>query len=146
MLSLLMPSRIKIVKPFTRVKSFDDDAVPDGIELLLEAVNALDNPGLMIVGDVRVELYEYVPASSDHKGQQYDSWRISLTAADDQRMHWNQLTQMYEFRLQINPRAVPRANKYVLLVTYNSPLGEHLTDEFVLGYRDIISPPGGPGG
>ncbi len=44
MLALLMPSRIEIIESFTRVRSFDDDVMPDGIELFLEAVNALDNP------------------------------------------------------------------------------------------------------
>ena len=110
MLALLMPSRVEIVEPFTRVKSFDGDAMPDGIELLLRAVNSLDNPGLMIVGDVRVELFEYVPASADR----------------------NQLTQMYEFRLGIDPAVIPLSEKYVLMVTYNSPLGDRLTDEYAI--------------
>ncbi len=145
-LALLMPNKIEIVKPFTRVRSFDDDTTPDGIELLLRAVNALDNPGLMIVGDVRVELYEYTPASSDHKGRQFDRWEIELRTEDEQRTYWNQLTQMYEFKLQINPDEVPRAEKYVLQVTYTSPLGEYLTDDYVLGYRNRVGPLGGPRG
>lgn len=130
-LSLLMPSRIEIVEPFTRVKSFDDDA-PDGIELLMQAVNSLDNPGLMIVGDVRIELYEHVPASGNRKGRRLEHWNIELSTVKHQRTHWNQLTHMYEFHLGLDPAAIPPADKYVLLVTYNSPLGEHLADEFVL--------------
>ncbi len=130
-LSLLMPSRIEIVEPFTRVKSFDDD-VPDGIELLVQAVNSLDNPGLMIVGDVRIELYEYVPASGNRKGRRLEHWDIELSTAKHQRTYWNQLTHMYEFHLGLDPTRIPLADKYVLLVTYNSPLGEHLADEFVL--------------
>ena len=130
-LSLLMPSRIEIVEPFTRVKSFDDDT-PEGIELLVQAVNSLDNPGLMIVGGVRIELYEHMPASGNRKGRRLEHWDVELSTAKHQRTHWNQLTHMYEFHLGVNPASIPLADKYVLLVTYNSPLGEHLADEFVL--------------
>jgi hypothetical protein len=132
MLALLMPSRIEIVEPFTRVKSFDGDTTPDGIELFLRAVNALDNPGLMIVGEIRVELYEHVPASGSIRGRRLEHWNIELSTVRHQRTHWNQLTQMYEFRLRVDPSAVPFSRKYVLVVTYNSPLGEHLVDEFVI--------------
>lgn len=135
LLALLMPSRIEIVKPFTRVKSFDDDATPDGIELLLRAVNSLDNPGLMIAGQVRAELFEHVAGSADQKGRRLEHWDVELATAAQQRRHWNQLTQMYEFRLGVDPSVMPQADKYVLLVTYNSPLGEHLTDECVISYR-----------
>ncbi|MGB2984521.1 MAG: hypothetical protein WBE26_01450 [Phycisphaerae bacterium] len=142
MLALLMPSRIEIVEPFTRVKSFDDDTTPDGIELLLQAVNSLDNPGLMIAGRVRVELYEYVPASGDQKGRRLEHWNIELTDAHLQRTYWNALTQMYEFRLGIDPTKIPAADKYVLAVAYDSPLGEHLTDECIIHYRPAANPLG----
>lgn len=142
MLDLLMPSRIEIVEPFTRVKSFDDDTTPDGIELLLQAVNSLDNPGLMIAGAVRVELYEYVPASGDQKGRQLERWDIELTTAEHQRTHWNGLTQMYQFRLGIDPTRIPPAGKYLLAATYNSPLGERLTDECLISYRPAAGPRG----
>ena len=142
MLALLMPSRIEIVEPFTRVKSFDDDAIPDGIELLLQAVNYLDNPGLNIVGTVRVELYGYVPASGDSKGSRLEHWDIELATVRQQRTYWNSLTQMYEFRLGIDRKRVPAAEKYVLAVTYTSPLGDHLTDEYVISFRRATGPLG----
>ncbi len=135
LLALLMPSRIEIVEPFTRVKSFDDDDTPDGIELLLRAVNSLDNPGLMIAGDVRMELFEHVAGSADQKGRRLEHWDVELATAAQQRRYWNQLTQMYEFRLGVDPTVMPQADRYVLLATYNSPLGEHLTDECVITYR-----------
>lgn len=135
MLALLMPERIEIVQPFTRVRSFDGDATPDGIELLLRAVNALDNPGIMIVGDVRAELYEYVPASAENKGRRVDVWNVDLSTAQQQRTYWNRLTQMYEFRLGLDVTQVRPGEKYVLHVSYTSPLGEHLTDEKILEYE-----------
>ncbi len=131
-LRMLLPSRIEIVEPFTTVKSFDDDATPDGIELRLRAVNFLDHDGLMIVGEVRVELYEYIAASADHKGRQLDRWQMQLGTEQDQRTFWNSSIQMYEFHLEIDPARVPVADKYVMLVTYTSPLAEYLTDEFTI--------------
>lgn len=132
MLTLLMPSRIEIVEPFTRLRSFDADDTPVGIEVFLRAVNSLDNPGLMIVGRVRVELFEYVPASANQRGTRVEQWTVDLGSVTQQRKHWNRLTQMYEFRLGVNPAAIPGGGRYVLAVTYTSPLGEHLTDEYVL--------------
>ena len=133
MLSLLMPSRIEIVAPFTRVKSFDDDNTPDGIELLLQAVNSLDDPG-MIVGSVRVELFEHVPASGDAKGRRLEFWDVELDSIKQQLTYWNKATQMYEFLLQVEPEVIPTASRFVLHVTYNSPLGERLTTEHTFDY------------
>jgi hypothetical protein len=144
MLELLMPSRIQIVQPFTRVKSFDDDNEPDGIEVLLQAVNALDNPGLMIAGDVRVELYRHIPASGNRRGQRLESWSIMIANPADQRAYWNEITQMYQFRLGMNAKGIPRDDKYVLQVTYNSPLGQHLTDECIVERPSATLPLGTP--
>ena len=91
--------------------------------------------GLMIVGRVRVELYEYMPASGDRKGRRLEQWNIELTTAKQQRAHWSSLTQMYEWQLGLDPASIPRADKYILAVTYDSPLGERLTDECVIHYR-----------
>lgn len=132
MLALLMPSRIEIVEPFTRITSFKGDPTPDGIELLFQAFNALDSPGLMIAGTIRVGLYEHVAASGDAKGRRLERWTIGLDTAEQQRAYWNAMTQMYEFRLGIKSVKIPAADKYVLAVTYSSPFGERLTDECLI--------------
>lgn len=143
MLSLLMPNRVEIVQSFTRLQSFDDDSEPDGIDLYLRAVNALENPGLMIVGSVRVELYEFMAGSAEDRGRRLDQWEVDLSSVEQQKSYWNSLTQMYEFRLGINPAKIPPAKKYVLAVVYNSPLGEHMTDECRVEYRAAPGPLGG---
>lgn len=134
MVSLLMPCRIDIVEPFTRVRDFDHDNAEDGIELLLQAVNSMDNPGLQIVGDVRVELYEFVEASAEPRGKRLDQWHVDLSSVELQQKHWNQLTQMYEFKLEVDPAVLPRKRKFVLAVTYNTPQGVHLMDQCVIEY------------
>jgi hypothetical protein len=144
-LRLLMPSRIEIVEPFARLRSFDNSTTPNGIELLIRAVNYLDDPGLMLVGDVRIELFSYVPASADQKGVQIDRWEIPLKTRADQQRYWNQLTQMYEFTLRVNTARLPTDDKFVILVTYRSPLGEFYRDEFVISYSDFSGPSRGAG-
>ncbi len=141
-LALVMPSRIEIVEPFTRVASFDGDPVPDGIELIVRAVNVLDDDGLMLAGRIRVELFEHVAASGIHRGKRLDSWEVELSTTDQQKSYWNRMTQMYEFRLGVNPSHLTVANTYVLAVTYLSPLGERLGDEFVISDEFLAEPLG----
>ncbi len=56
-----------------------------------------------------------------------------LTSENDQRNYRNAMTQMYEFRLGIDPTKIHRADKYVLAVTYQTPSGERLSDEMIIG-------------
>lgn len=107
-------------------------AMPTRIELLIQAVNALDNPGLMITGNIRVELYEYVAASGNAKGRRLEFWNIELDTEKQQHAHWNAMTQMYEFHLGVSASQIPPADLYVLSITYNSPMNERLTDECLL--------------
>lgn len=145
MMSLLLPSRIEIVEPFTSIRRFGDSNDPQGIELMLQAVNALDNPGLMIVGRVRAELYEHVPASAEPKGRRIDHWNVELATVAQQRQYWDEITQMYRFRLAIETEGIPAAEQYLLLVTYVPPMGPILTDECAIRVRearegDVSSP------
>lgn len=128
---LLMPTAVSIVDPFTRFRSFDDDDRIDGIELLLKPVNSFGDP-VNIAGALIIELYEFRQASGDNKGAKLKQWDIALMSEADQRTYWNRTTSMYEFQLQFNPETVPLDRKYVLEVTYNTPLKEHMVDEYLL--------------
>jgi hypothetical protein len=129
-IALLMPKQIDIM-PFTRIESFDADRRPDGIALLLRPVNSLGAP-VNIVGDLRAELYEFRPASGEPQGARLAHWDMSLRTDVDQARHWNATTQMYEFRLESDPDRLPRHRKYVLEVTYSTPLGSYLRDSYIL--------------
>ena len=132
MVRLLMPQRVEIVEAFTRFASFDDDALPDGIELLILPVDSFGE-AVKIAGTVRVELYAFEQASGEQKGMRVCApWEIELLTEQDQERYWNTVTGMYEAELELPAGAVPRGEKYVLLVTYNTPLAEHMTDECVL--------------
>lgn len=140
-LALLLPTRIEIVGPSTRLHSPSGSGKPEVLELLLRGYTVLENPGAILVGDVRVELYTFQPASADNKGERICAWDISLRDKDQQHRFWNPIIQMYEFNLGIESAAIPRASKYVLSSTYRSPLETHLTDELVF---DLTAAGGSP--
>jgi len=129
MVALLMPQRVRIVEAFTGFRSFDDDEIPDGIELLFQPLDTYGDP-VKIAGSVRVELFAYKQASGITKGQRIcEPWQIDLLTSDDQHRYWNVITGMYEVPLELPAGTQPTGSKYVLALTYNSPLGEHMTSD-----------------
>lgn len=139
MVELLMPQQVRIVEAFTGFRSFDDDDVPDGIELLLQPVDSFGDP-VKMAGTVRVELYEYLQASGNRDGRRLcDPWEVPLQTRDDQSKYWNNVTGMYEIPLEIPAGVTASGVKFVLQVTYNSPLGTHMTDEAVLTVPTLAS-------
>lgn len=139
-LSVLLPSAINIVEPFTIIGSAGGEKKQEWIELWLQAQNVLNSPGLMIAGKLRVELNEYLPARGDAKGPRLEHWNIDLATIQDQRDYWNTVTQMYEFRLGFDPQRVPHADKYVVTVIYQPPIGDRLTDEITLARNQAQTP------
>lgn len=132
-LSLLMPREIRIVEPFTRWGDFDGNPGIDGIDVYVQPVNAFGDP-IRMTGTLLVELYAFRPASADRKGMRKELWELNLLTEGDQKERWNRATQMYEFRLELSAesRSASPGDKLVLVVTHNSPLGEHRGDEMVL--------------
>lgn len=131
-LTLLMPAEVNIVGPFTRFCSLSSGKQLDGIDLLLQPINTFGDP-VNISGHLIAELYEFRQASGDCKGAELQQWDISLTTEREQRKYWNRTTSMYEFRLHLDRSALGRPHqKYVLEVTYNTPLKEHMVDEYVM--------------
>jgi len=126
---MLLPERIKI-EPFTCVKSFDRDEIPDGIDVRLRPLDRFGDP-IKIVGTLQFELYSYRKASADRKGKQLQFWQVSLRSPKQQRRYWDATSQMYEFPL-LWEGSPPSTDKCVLLVTYQSPWDERLEDEYVL--------------
>ena len=131
MISLLMPTEI-IVEPFTGLKSFDDADLPDGIEVVMRPVDAFGDP-VKIAGVLMVELYQFRPASGERKGRKIEQWDIELASTRDQCRYWNRVTQMYEIPLVLSPEALALGSggKFVVEVTYNTPLGEHMITEYM---------------
>lgn len=132
MVELLMPQRIKIVEAFTKFRSFDEDELPDGIELMLQPVDSFGDP-VKIAGTIRVELYTYLAASGNREGTRVcDPWEVELLTEDDQEMFWHMVTGMYEIPLEFPAGVSSFSDKYLLKVTYGTPLSSYMTDECVL--------------
>lgn len=132
-LSAVLPQSIEIVEAFTRWGDFDDQPGLDGIELYVQALTPAGEP-VQAAGTMLVELYAFRQASGDPKGERKEMWTIALLSKADQKVHWGRATRMYDFRLELSPevRAVSAGEKYVLMVTHNSPLGVRHSDEMVL--------------
>jgi hypothetical protein len=132
LVGLVMPEKIKIVEAFTTFRSFDEDNLPDGIALMVQPLDFYGDP-VKIAGTIRAELFTFVPASGVREGERVcDPWEISLASEHDERTYWNVVTGMYEFPLELPAGITPAGAKYVLDVTYNSPLDTHLQDSLVL--------------
>jgi hypothetical protein len=141
-LHMLMPAAVKI-QPFTQATSFDDDGIPDGIELMVQPVDRIGDP-VKVVGRFTFELWTYRAASADRKGRQLQFWEVVLDSDKDQQRFWDRTAMMYVFNLDVVPGAVPPGEdtgpivpgKLVVVAAYHTPSGEHLVDEFDLDVRD----------
>ena len=136
-LGSIIADRIKVVGPFTRPVSFDNDAIPDGIEVVLQPLDQQGEP-TKLAGNLVFELYTYRPASAEPKGQLAQTWRHSLSSKKDQDARWDRATRMYKFQLMVDKTTMPKSSKYVILARYTNPWNEHFEDEAVIDLTGLL--------
>ena len=138
MLGLMLPQQIKI-QPFTKIRSFNNDELPDGILAVVRPLDRFDDP-VKAVGFFYFELYALQNASGDNKGERLAYWERPITTAQEVRLYWTR-AQMYEFQLAWTGGApgVAPGRKLVLVATYRTPWDETIRDEYVLEFQ---LPPG----
>jgi hypothetical protein len=135
-IALLLPKRIE-VQPFTRIASFNEDEVPDGISVYVRAVDQFGDP-VKVAGTFLFELYSYRQASAERKGKRLEFWQTQILSEEDQLRYWDHTSQMYEFRLEVQQlqtdegEPILARRKAVLLVTFNTPDGQHLTSQYII--------------
>jgi hypothetical protein len=134
MLSLMLPQEIKI-QPFTKIKSFNQDEIPDGILAVVRPLDKFGDP-VKAVGLFYFELWTYRDASNERKGERLAFWDRVIGSAEEVKLYWTR-AQMYEFQLawtqgveQIRP-----GRKYVLTATYRTPWDETIRDEYVFDFQ-----------
>jgi len=134
MLKLYMPTQIDIL-PFTKPRSWDDDQIPDGLEVVLRPLDSFGDQ-TKAIGCFRFELYTFRKADADPHGKRIGFWEENLTTRDAQAMHWDKITRTYRFRLAWTGDApkIPQG-KYVLDVTFLAPNGVRLNDTYIFEAR-----------
>lgn len=126
------PRSLKIL-PFTKPRSFDSDAVPDGIGVSLRTLDGAGDP-VKAYGTFMFELYAYRPAIGTHKGPLIRSWTQPVVNIDQQKQFWERVTTTYEFQLSWEGQPLAPQQKYVLVATFQSPGSERLFDEYTFEF------------
>jgi|GEM_PF-607786 len=141
MLSLMLPHELKI-QPFTKVASFNEDELPDGILTVIRPLDRFGDP-VKAVGLFYFELWTYVEASGERKGERLGFWERTIDSADEVRLYWTR-GQMYEFQLAWTAGAetIRPGQKYVLTATYRTPWDVTIQDEHVVEFPVPAGPMG----
>ncbi len=134
MLSLMLPHEIKI-QPFTQVRSFNKDEVPDGILAVVRPLDRFGDP-VKAVGLWYFELWTHLDATQERKGERLAFWDRMVGTAEEVELYWTR-TQMYEFQLAWTQgaEAIQPGRKYVLTATWRTPWDETLRDEYVFEFN-----------
>jgi hypothetical protein len=127
-ISLMLPKSIAI-HPFTGMRVFDDAGGVKGIDVRIEAKDSYGD-STRAFGDYRFELYTFRPNSLDPKDAQIATWEVPLTDPKVNRLHWDNITRTYKFRLQWN-QPIPVGQHFVIVVVFSSPLTERMFAERV---------------
>lgn len=127
------PAQIQIL-PFTKVRSFDDDVVPDGLAVSLRPLDGAGDP-VKAYGSFLFELYAYQPATADHRGKRLQRWTQSIRTPEDQRTFWERVTSTYEFQLSWEGNPLPNNKKYLLTASFEAPGAKRLFDEYEFEFR-----------
>lgn len=131
-LHLLLPQAVRI-HSFTGMRTFNEAGGVQGIDVRIEALDAYGD-STKAFGTFRFALYPYRPNLPNKRGQRIATWEEDLLEPRKNALHWDRITQAYQFRLQWN-RPVPVGNRYLLTATFTSPfsLRKFAEREFVAG-------------
>jgi hypothetical protein len=133
LVQLYSPRKIEVL-PFTKVRSFDEDPIPDGIEVCLRPLDEMGDP-VKVYGHFLFELFVWRDASGDRAGERLETWPQSLLSPADQKTFWDRVTSTYTFQLLWEGGRFPSARKYLLKVTFQSPGGVRLFAEYPFEFR-----------
>jgi hypothetical protein len=115
---------------FSKVRDWNNDNVPDGIEALIEFDDRFGDR-TKAAGIVIFELYDYRPYWPDPRGMRLaNPWTGSLTTYEDQKAHWETASGAYMFRLAYDQAAWN--HDYVLTAEFQSASGTRFFSRIVL--------------
>lgn len=134
MLGLMLPQSIKI-QPFTKIQSFNEDEIPDGVLAVVRPVDRFGDP-VKAVGLFYFELWTFQNASGISRGERLAFWERDINTAEEVRLYWTR-AGMYEFQLAwtAGVEALRPGQKFVLTATYRAPWDETFEDEYILEFE-----------
>lgn len=133
LVSYYSPRSIKIL-PFTKARSFDDDAIPDGLGISLRTLDAAGDP-VKAYGTFMFELYTFHSASLNKRGELLQTWTQPVASIEEQKQFWERVTATYEFQLSWEGNPLPPQKRYVLVASFQAPGGDRLFDQYELEFR-----------
>lgn len=135
---MFAPAAMRIHPIFTRLRDWNGDDKPDGVEALIEFQDQFGDP-TKAAGRVVFELYDYRPGWPDPRGSRLaEPWLGSLLSAAEQRQHWNRTSRSYSFQLAYPPIRPDRS--YVLTAMFELAGGGRYFDRIVLEGRSASEP------
>ncbi len=144
LLEPILARRIAILEPFTQVRSFDQDRIPDGVEVLLQAFDS-QGEAVKLAGNIVFEFFTYREPAADPKNEQIQRWEFAINTLEKQETYWDPRTRLYKFPLLVDKsRLAPgkrgkEDKKYVLVARYNDAWGEHLESQATIDLTGLIS-------
>ena len=127
------PQSLKVL-PFTKPRSFDEDAFPDGVGVSVRTQDGAGDP-VKAYGTFLFELYAYKSGLASHRGELLNTWQQAVRNPNDQKTYWERVTSTYEFQLSWEGKPVPPQERYILVAYFQSPGSKRLTDEYAFEFR-----------
>jgi hypothetical protein len=124
---VMMPRSIEIQRYLTRPVDFSGSGEADGIEVVLSAEDADQDP-VKCVGAFQFELYTQRKASGDPLGTRLAHWPVDLNSTQQMKKNWDRVSRFYRFPLEFDGK-LP-AGEYILTASLRTPTGESLFDQY----------------
>lgn len=140
---LVLPKKLQIQRYLTRPVRLEGAGEPDGIEVILQALDSFGDP-VKCVGTFHFELRQQRLASSDRLGRRVGFWKLTIDTTEKMVQYWDRLARFYRFPLRMREGVVP-PGQYILTATLLTPTGEKLYDEYAFTHGSeagTAAPPG----
>ena len=108
------------VSYFTEFADFNGDGSPNGLSAIITLTDRFGDP-VKALGRFRIETFDYLPRSVEHRGDQLSNWIVNVFSAADVERYYDNITRGYRFPLKF-AGPVP-AGRVVVQVTYYVPDG-----------------------
>ena len=133
------PHKLRIHPIFTQVKDWTGDNHPDGIEVVVELLDAYGEP-TRGRGTMLFELWSYHKYEPDTLGKRLaDPWRGTLLTREEQDERWSKALRAYTF--QLASPAINSGKEYVLSASFETADGAAKPGGIRLYDKLLIEPP-----